>query len=68
MIKQHPNILIDEWGARFNNWAFHISVMAGLAGLAGLTVEILFMLFSHNGLKINEYKVYWLANGFSTNW
>jgi len=29
---------------------------------SGLIVEILFVLFSiHNGLKISEYKVYWLT-------
>ena len=34
--------------------------------MAGLVVEILFMLFSvYNRLKMSEYEVYWL--GFSTN-
>lgn len=29
--------------------------------MAGLIVEILFMLFSvHNGLKMSEYEAYWL--------
>jgi len=33
------------------------------SAMAGLIVEMLFMLFSiYNGLKINEYKAYWLMD------
>ena len=56
MLRQHTHFHINNWGAQFDDRAFCVSVMAGLF------VEILFMLFSvynmRNGLKMSEYEVY----------
>jgi len=52
-------MLIDNWGIHLNDQRFHINVFA----MAGLIVEMLFMLFPvYNRLKISEYKAYWLTD------
>jgi len=58
LCKRQP-LLIDNWGAHFDNQPFHVSVMAGLI----LEFFMLFFIFTAVlWAEMSECEAYWLMN------